>query len=251
MEGIAGIEARSEMSASGGAVNVLVEDPDLARSLPEGQLDLARRDAAARLLLVETGPWSAPEETPGEAGALGLLVLEGVLARSVALATREGLELLGTGDLVNPRLERAGSSDRTTVAPEVRWWALTPTRLAVLDARFTTRMCSYPEVIGELSGRLERRSFTLSLRFAIIQQPRLSERLHLLLWHLADRFGRVPSRGMVLPLPLTHELLAQLVGARRPSVSRALKELERDEIVLRRPDGSWWLSPRSPEGVGS
>lgn len=239
------------MSTSGGAVHVLDEDPDLARSLPDGQLDHARRDAVARLLSLETGPWSAAEETAGEAGALGLLVLEGVLARSVSLAGREGLELLGTGDLVHPCPERAGSSHIPMAAPGMRWWALTPARLAVLDARFTTRMCSYPEVIGELSGRLERRSITLALRFAIIQQPRLSERLHLLLWHLADRFGRVPSRGMVLPLPLTHELLAQLVGARRPSVSRALKELKRDEIVLRRPDGSWWLSPRSPEGVES
>ncbi len=239
------------MSGSGGAVNVLEEDPDLFRHLPDSQLDQARRDAVARLLVVETGQWSAPEEMPDEAGSLGLLVLEGVLVRSVSLAGREGLELLGAGDLVRPRLERSGSSNVTMVVPTVRWWALTPARLAVLDARFTTRMCGYPEVIGELSRRLERRSSTLAMRFAIIQQPRLSERLHLLLWHLADRFGRVPARGMVLSLPLTHELLAQLVGARRPSVSRALKELERDEIVLRRPDGSWWLSPRSPEGTAS
>lgn len=81
-----------------------------------------------------------------------------------------------------------------------------------------------------------------------MQQPRLSTRLHLLLWHLADRFGRVLTKGVVLPLPLSHELLAQLVGAQRPSVSRALKELDRAEVIARRPDGTWWLGGKPPRG---
>jgi DNA-binding IclR family transcriptional regulator len=73
--------------------------------------------------------------------------------------------------------------------------------------------------------------------------------VHLLLWHLADRFRRSHPEGVVLPLPLSHELLAQLVGAQRPSVSRALKELERAGVVARRPDGSWWLGGEPPLGA--
>jgi CRP-like cAMP-binding protein len=138
---------------------------------------------------------------------------------------------------------------QVTVAADVGWWALTRTRLAMLDSRFTRRMCGYPEVIEQLSGRLERRSSTHALRLTIIQQPRLSTRLRYLLWHLADRFGRVQMGGVVLPLPLSHELLAQLVGAQRPSVSRALKDLERAELIARRPDGTWWLGGQPPAGA--
>lgn len=227
------------MSGPSESVNVLEEDSDLARKVPPPQFDRARRDAVARLLALEPGGWSPADQAGTRPGALGLLVLHGVLVQSAAMAGRQGVELCGAGDLIRP-LDRKRDLD-AIVAPDVRWSALTPVRLAVLDARFTARMCSYPEVIGELCARLERRALTHALRFAIIQQPRLSERLRLLLWHLADRFGRVHAQGVALPLPLSHDLLAQLVGARRPSVSRALKQLEREQAVARRPDGSWWL----------
>ena len=50
----------------------------------------------------------------------------------------------------------------------------------------------------------------------------------------------------MIPLALTHRILGQLVGARRPTVSTALSELaERNELV-RRPDGSWLLRGRPP-----
>lgn len=236
------------MSGPSRVINVLDEDPDLAEHLSTPRLEEARRAAVARVLLLQAGAWSAPEERLAETGATGLLILEGVLGRSVSIEGRAGLDLFGTGDLVRP-WETAESE---MIAPsEVRWWALRPTRLAVLDARFTSRMCVYPEVIDELSGRLQRRSSSHALRSAIMQQAHLSERLRLLLWHLADRFGRVHPEGVVLPVPLSHELLAQLVGARRPSVSRALKELERAEVIARRPDGSWLLARQPPSKAES
>ncbi len=53
----------------------------------------------------------------------------------------------------------------------------------------------------------------------------------MLLWHLADRWGRVRSEGVVLPLRLTHSVLADLVAARRPTVTTSLSELARQELV--------------------
>lgn len=235
------------MSAPEGIVKVLDEDPDLGRHLSVSQLADARRDAVARVVWVETGEWHPPEKTPADQGTLGLLVLDGVLVRTVSMGGRQGLELFGSRDLVRPF--EPDTQLEATVPVEVSWWGLIPTRLAVLDARFASKMCDYPEVIDELGGRLERRSSTHALRFAIIQQPRLSERLHFLLWHLADRFGRVHSDGVVLPLPLSHGLLAQLVGAQRPSVSKALKQLERAEVIARRPHGTWWLRRQPPGSV--
>lgn len=223
---------------------MIEEDPDLAQHLSGERLAVARRDAVARLLVANPGTWSPSEDRPAEPGALGLLVLDGVIVRSLSVQGRQGLELFGFGDLVRP-FEPRGAPEAMLPA-QVGWWALTPTRLALLDARFMSRMCAYPEVVDQLSGRLERRSSNHALRLTIMQQPRLSARLHLFLWHLADRFGRVHSEGVAVPLPLSHDLLAKLVGAQRPSASRALKDLERRGLIARRPDGSWWLAGEPP-----
>lgn len=135
------------------------------------------------------------------------------------------------------------------VPTEVTWRALEPLTLALLDEHFEQEMCAYPEVIAELIGRIARRSGVQAERLAIIQQPRLTARLHFLLWQLADDFGRVERGGVVLSLRLSHSVLADLVSAQRPSVSHALKQLERHGLVGRRSNGYWWLAGRPPEGL--
>jgi CRP/FNR family transcriptional regulator, cyclic AMP receptor protein len=63
-----------------------------------------------------------------------------------------------------------------------------------------------------------------------------------LLWYLAQRWGVVTAAGIVLPLPLSHDLLGQMVGARRPTVSLAVAELQESGVINRLPDGSWLLT---------
>ena len=53
--------------------------------------------------------------------------------------------------------------------------------------------------------------------------------------------------GVIVPLALTHRILGQLVGARRPTVSTALSELAEREELTRRPDGSWLLRGDPPD----
>ena len=53
--------------------------------------------------------------------------------------------------------------------------------------------------------------------------------------------------GIVVPLPLGHQRLADLVGAHRPSVTTALGELGRDGAISRRQDGNWLLHGAPPE----
>lgn len=93
---------------------------------------------------------------------------------------------------------------------------LAPTRLAVLDLAWARRMAPFPEIAGTLIGRAMDRSRRLAVNMAIAQHPRLEMRLEVLLWHLAERLGRVHTDGVHLTLSVTHETLGNLVAARRP-----------------------------------
>jgi len=65
-----------------------------------------------------------------------------------------------------------------------------------------------------------------------------------LFWHLAERWGRVGPGGVLVPLRLTHRTLADLVGARRPSVTAALGDLSRRDLITRAGDG--WVLQGDP-----
>jgi hypothetical protein len=81
---------------------------------------------------------------------------------------------------------------------------------------------------------------------AIVQVPRLDERLWMIFWELADRWGKVRPDGVYLELPLTHELLSYVAAARRPSVSGALTKLAEGGRV-RRAGRAWLLTGDPPE----
>jgi CRP-like cAMP-binding protein len=49
-----------------------------------------------------------------------------------------------------------------------------------------------------------------------------------------------------VPLPLSHQRLADLVGAHRPSVTSAMGELVRSGAVSRRDDRAWVLHGSPP-----
>ena len=224
-------------------VRVLEEDPDLARQLDPARADAASRLSVAGVVSLPKGVFCPQEWFPNYGGTFGALLLDGLLLRGVHLARRSSVEVLGVGDLVRP-LEPELDSYAAIAPDAMQWWALRPARLAVLDASFIRRLSDYPEVIGELAGRLWRGSAAGCLRLSIVQQPRLSTRVEFILWHLADRFVRFQREGVLLAVPLCQALVSWLVGASRPAVCRALKELEQAGRVEHRPDGTWWLYRR-------
>ena len=67
-----------------------------------------------------------------------------------------------------------------------------------------------------------------------------------LLWHLADRFGRVRPDGVALQIPLKHATMAKLLAATRPSVSSALVDLASRGEIERLPGGGWLLKGEPP-----
>ena len=225
-------------------IPLLKADPDLGSFLADN-----RRAEAERKLLVTThrlavGPWDVSRLSNASADHVGLLMLEGVIARELIVADHVSAELLGPGDLIRPWQ----AASKTGLLPvDAEWTVLSPTTLAVLDRRFAAEMAQWPEITAALFDRLSERSLRLATTQAISQLTRVDRRLKALFWHLAERWGRVGGDGVVIPLALTHRILGQLVGARRPTVSTALSELaERDELV-RRSDGAWLLRGDPPD----
>jgi hypothetical protein len=221
---------------------VLDEDPDLASRLAVDRLTSARAAFIAGVTEQRAGAWPLLDSHQAE---LGLLVLDGVLVREILMEDSVSAELLGAGDLV-----RACPVDRPSalLRSRVRWSVLLPTRIAVLGSRCAAVVADYPEIHGALLDRVAERAERLATTQAICQLNGVDRRVHSLLWHLAERWGRVSHDGIVLPLPLPHRLLASLVGARRPTVSTALNRLASERAVMRRADGTWLL-PGEPVGL--
>jgi CRP/FNR family transcriptional regulator, cyclic AMP receptor protein len=221
--------------------NVLREDPDLAEAIPADRRAEAIQELSAREIRLPAGPWPA-EAMPGFSNGIGMLVLKGMMIRRVGIDGRYGAELLGECDVLRPWQGEDGSP---TLATTTGWSVIDPTRLAVLDAQFARALVRYPELVGRLVGRALQRSRNLTVNMAIVHQARVDVRLLMLFWHLAGRWGRVRSDGTMLPIRLTHTVLADLVAARRPTVTSALSDLNRRGLVRLGDDG-WRLTGEVP-----
>jgi CRP/FNR family cyclic AMP-dependent transcriptional regulator len=228
--------------AAGEIASVLDSDAELADAVPVEDRARAVLASRARVLRVERGEWDARRDAEQVRGGHGLLVLSGVLVRRVGITDHIGAELLGPGDLLRP-LEHDG--EWATLPFQATWNALEVLRLAILDRRWSVWMCQFPDVGVALTARAMLRSRRLANTLAIASHPRLDERLMLLLWELADRYGTVGTDGVHLRLSLTHEVLAELAAARRPSVSTALGRLTRNRQIERR-EGLWVLHGEPP-----
>src|SRR5918998_361959 len=79
-----------------------------------------------------------------------------------------------------------------------------------------------PPYVGTLTWVHGPACHNLAVALAISHHQRVDDRLMLTLWHLAERWGRVRREGIVVPLPLSHQRLADLVGAQRQSVTTAM-----------------------------
>jgi CRP/FNR family cyclic AMP-dependent transcriptional regulator len=237
------VPARSSMPAlaADGQVAPLADiDPDLMRFLPAGRRATARRQLAVRVVTLARGRWPIDDVTVN-ATHLGLLVVDGILGRELVADDVTSIELLGPGDLLRPWDESAPSELLPAV---VRWSALAPTRLAILDRHVAVRLAVYPEIHAALLERWAWRARRLAVLQTISHLNRVDRRLLTLLWHLAERWGRVTPDGVVVPLALSHSMLGQLVGARRPTVTTVLARLAREGAVIRDDAGAWVLTGR-------
>jgi CRP/FNR family transcriptional regulator, cyclic AMP receptor protein len=226
------------------SIRLLEIDPELGALLSQERRAEAEQELVVRTHQIAVGPWDVSRLEGAGADHLGLLVLDGVLSRELVVADHVSAELLGPGDVVRPWQSTTGAG---LLPVEAVWSILSTVTLAVLDRRFAAEAARYPEVTAALFDRLGERSLRLATTQAISQLTRVDRRLKALFWHLAERWGRVSGDGVVVPLALTHRILGQLVGARRPTVSTALSELAERAELVRREDGSWLLRGDPPD----
>lgn len=225
-------------------VRVFDHDPDLLDGIEPAAVEFLRRRMTVPRIWAEPGTWTPPCPTETDRW-FGLLVLDGLLIRSMDVEGRPSLELIGSGDLLRP-----WHHDDFGMPVSTSWRILERTSFAVLDERLAQAISRWPTISAALLSRILARSHALSLHLAIAHVRRADDRLRMLLWHLADRWGRVTPDGIVVPLALNHDTLACLACIRRPTATTALQALMKSGEVARREDGTWLLLAEPP-GLGA
>ena len=217
-------------------IRLLDSEPDFAVGVPEDQLAAARRHTVAPVFTLPAGPWSPGDLRSDDAvtGPFAVLVLDGLIARDVVLADRVATQLVGAGDVIP-----LGEWDDGSPPAATAWRVAAGAEVAVLDGRFLAAAQRWPWLTARVVERAMRWADRAATLQAITQLGRVDLRLVALLWHLADRWGHMTSEGVVLPLRLTHETLGRLVGAQRPTVTLALRDLREHGTLTRR--GAGWL----------
>jgi CRP/FNR family transcriptional regulator, cyclic AMP receptor protein len=218
--------------------------PELLSHLPPEKARVAGHYALATVETLRPGKWRPDPDLQPQPGHMGVLVVEGLMTRDVVLGETVAAELVGRGDVLRP------ADHDGAVAPvpfDVEWTVLEATQIALLDREFAGVICHWPEAVEVIVRSAVRRAQSLGLHLAVCHLRRVHTRLLVLLWHMADRWGKVTPEGVHVPLKLTHQLLGRVIGAQRPSVTTALKQLMEDGLVSRREDGTWLLHGDPPD----
>src|SRR3954468_22979722 len=222
------------MPQATGLVPLLQVDHELAERLSAPTLAAAEPMAVAPTEWLDVGEWIPRAPADDERGAhLGLLVIEGFLARRVRVLGGPAAEPLGPGDLLLPW--EPGRTEHFVVG--ARWEVRDDALVAVLDRRFTGLVARWPEITVALLGRAVSRSRSFALSLAITQIVGVELRVLALLWHVAERWGTREEDRIVLPVRMTHELLGSLISAQRPTGARPRGHRMDDGSIPRRDDG--------------
>jgi CRP-like cAMP-binding protein len=220
-----------------GRIVLLEEDPELGEALSGEDVGRATRTLIAAGVSVSPGYWRPPLERPDRAH-LGYLLLGGVLLRELTVARSRSVEFLARGDLLRPWTELQPSFSAVAFRVTQRL------RLAVLDGDFASRLLRWPSVADILLDRALRRSRWLAGSAAISGMRGVDRKVLMLFWHLGERWGELSPDGVVLPLTLTHEVIATMIGSRRPTVTAALHRLASTGQLTR--SGAGWQIRGSP-----
>ncbi len=111
--------------------------------------------------------------------------------------------------------------------------AFTPVTAALVPRREFERALNAqpPEAVTRFFNRVLERQARFSMRLVYCVALDLRGRLALTLLDLAAAFGAQEGRGVRIRLPITHENLAEMVGASRERISKAMAALQHEGII--------------------
>jgi CRP/FNR family transcriptional regulator, cyclic AMP receptor protein len=207
--------------------------PSLAGYLPPDGQDLARR-LTVHVSLLPRGDVD-PRQLLDDAGAFAAVVVDGLLMHRMAIGEQPALRLLGPGDILSTT-----DGSRPFLIAHSSYRAAAAVRLAMLDDRVLWLAQRFPRLFAGLQARTGAQQDRIAVQLAACQLPRVEDRLIAIMWLIAESWGRVTAGGTEVPVTLTHDALGELVGARRSTVSLALKQLMEDGALVRN-DGGWLL----------
>jgi len=174
-----------------------------------------------------------------ERKTFGATVLDGVVMNSLRIGEQTGIQVLGAGDLL-----LGGSELMPPWLGVVESRAADSVRLALLGNELLAAALHWPRLIQGLYAGVGDQLQRLTAQLVICQLPRVDDRVLSMLWLLSESWGQVTPAGVRLPLALTHETVGALVGARRPTVTLALRKLSQEGAIVHQDTG--WLLLRPP-----
>jgi CRP-like cAMP-binding protein len=217
-------------------LSLLDADPDLAECIAVEDREAARLGTWVVSVVVGPGPFEPESVFAAGADGFGALVVSGLVTREVSVGGEPALRLLGPGEIF---LDESPEGDM--VSPAGAWSASLTTRLAIIDDHLLLAIRRWPRLARALFVRLQQSHDITLMQLAISHQPRVEDRVLALFNLLSANWGRMTAEGVVVPLALTHEAIGRMVGARRPTVTLALRSLGADGRLLRRAGGRWLL----------
>jgi CRP/FNR family transcriptional regulator, cyclic AMP receptor protein len=168
---------------------------------------------------------------PGQAAENLFLVLDGAIGLSILGSKGNSLRLavLAQGEFFGVAALIPGWR-RVSLASAVR-----DSRIGEVPARFfVEKICGLSwKSFSNLTALTLKPLFVVSLRRALFLIEDLPNRVATVLWEYAGH-PEAGRKGGLLPLSLTHEEISALVGASRPRVSIALKQLEERGFFVRK-----------------
>jgi biotin operon repressor len=112
-------------------------------------------------------------------------------------------------------------------------FGLVPSRLVEIDGNMLDRLLAAPETARFLLESIERTLSQKQEALGNFAHTRHIERVRRKLLQLAESYGRVVPGGIRIDFPVSHALLADMIGSSRETVTRALDELQQTGFVAR------------------
>jgi CRP/FNR family cyclic AMP-dependent transcriptional regulator len=178
----------------------------------------------------------------GDVGNALFMIHSGLVKIVRYTADGEGtiLRLLGSGECMGEMALLDGQPRSATAE------ALTAVTAVTLDREALRALVARrPELAWTLMSELSMMVRRVTQQLLDTVWLNLSGRMARILLTLAEQYGEPGPQGTQIRLPLTHEELAQMAGAARPTVTLQLREFRnrgllttgRDGIIIHRPEG--------------